>query len=129
VAWQNPLIGGNSKPRPLGGDFYKMHFFLYEACWYLITINDIIWLNRIVEKLAWKHNVFPSEVEEVLEGNCKFYLKEKGKVEGENLYNALGKAVSGRYLSVFFIRKLGNKALIVTARDMNTNERRRYEKK
>ena len=95
----------------------------------MITINDIIWLNRIVEKLAWKHNVLPSEVEDVLEGNCKFFFKEKGKVEGENLYNALGKTGSGRYLSVFFIRKLGNKALIVTARDMNNNERRRYEKK
>lgn len=95
----------------------------------MITINDIIWLNRIVEKLAWKHNVLPSEVEEVLEGKCKFFLKEKGKVEGENLYNALGKTDSGRYLSVFFIRKLGNKALVVTARDMNNSERRRYEKK
>lgn len=37
--------------------------------------------------------------------------------------------VMGRYLSVFFVRKLGNKALIVTARDMNKNERKRYGKK
>jgi hypothetical protein len=44
-------------------------------------------------------------------------------------YNALGRTESGRYLSVFFIRKLGNKALIITARDMNTRERKRYEKK
>jgi predicted NBD/HSP70 family sugar kinase len=42
---------------------------------------------------------------------------------------ALGRTESGRCLSVFFIRKLGNKALIITARDMNTRERRRYEKK
>ena len=34
------------------------------------------------------------------------------------------------YLGVIniFLRKLGNKALIVTARDMNNSERRRYEK-
>jgi len=95
----------------------------------LITISDIIWFNRIVEKLAWKHNVLPSEVEEALRGGCKIFRKEKGKVEGENLYNALGKTEAGRFLSIFFIRKLGNKALIITARDMNKNERKRYEKK
>ena len=57
------------------------------------------------------------------------FPKRKSKVEGEHLYNALGKTDSGRYLSVSFIRKLGNKALIVTARDMNRNERGRYCKK
>jgi len=55
----------------------------------VVTIDDIIWLDAIVEKIS---------------GN-------------------------GRYLSVFFIKKLGNKALIVTARDMNRRERKRYEKK
>jgi len=86
-------------------------------------------LDTIVEKLAWKHGVLPQEVEDVLTGNCRIFRRESGKVEGEDLYNALGKTESGRYLSVFFIRKLGNKALVVTARDMNTRERRRYEKK
>lgn len=52
-----------------------------------------------------------------------------GKVEGEHLYNALGRTNSGRYLSIFFIEKLNNKALIVTARDMNNNEKKKYEKK
>lgn len=70
------------------------------------------------------------EVEEVLTGNCRIFKRESGKmVEGEDLYNALGRAESGRYLSVFFIRKLNNKALIITARDMNKRERIRYEKK
>jgi hypothetical protein len=94
-----------------------------------VTIKDIIWLERIVEKLAWKHNVLPSEVEEVLGGDCKFFRKERGKVEGEHLYNALGKTEAGRFLSVFFVRKLQDKALIVTARDMNNSERKRYGKK
>jgi len=43
--------------------------------------------------------------------------------------NALGRTESGRYLSVFFIRRLGNKALIVTARGMNSSERGRYGEK
>jgi len=95
----------------------------------LFIIEDIIWLDNIVEKLAWKHNVLPSEVEEVLRGNCKVFRKQKGKVEGEELYNAIGRTEAGRYLSVFFIKKLGNRALIVTAREMNRRERNRYGKK
>jgi len=82
-----------------------------------------------VEKLAWKHNILPAEVEEVLSGQCRIFKKESGKVEGEHLYNALGQTKNGRYLSVFFIRKLNSKALVVTARDMNKNERKRYAKK
>ena len=94
-------------PIPLGPDFYK----------------------AIVEKLIWKHQVLTLEVEEVLRGRCRIFRKETGRVEGENLYNALGQSEDGRYLSVFFIKKLNNKVLIVTARDMNKNERKRYAKK
>lgn len=94
-----------------------------------IIINDIIWLDTIVEKLAWKHRVLPHEVEEVLSGRCRIYKKESGDIEGEDLFNALGKTKGGRYLSVFFIKKFDNNALIITARDMNRRERRRYEKK
>jgi uncharacterized DUF497 family protein len=95
----------------------------------LNVIDDIIWLDAIVEKLIWKHQVLTSEVEEVLNGPCRIFRKETGRVEGENLYNALGQSENGRYLSVFFIKKLNNKILIVTARDMNKNERKRYAKK
>jgi uncharacterized DUF497 family protein len=95
----------------------------------MTIIDDIIWLDAIVEKLIWKHQVLTSEVEEVLRGRCRIFRKETDRVEGENLYNALGQSDDGRYLSVFFIRKLNNKVLIVTARDMNKNERKRYAKK
>jgi len=95
----------------------------------LYLIDDIIWLDTVVEKLAWKHGVLPHEVEEVLRGKCRVFKRESGKVEGEHLYNALGRTKGGRYLSVFLIRKLDNKALIITARDMSGRERRRYEKK
>jgi len=95
----------------------------------MLVIDDIIWLDAIIEKIIWKHQVLTSEVEEVLAGQCRIFKKESGKVEGEHLYNASGKTKGGRYLSIFFIRKLNNKALIITARDMNKNERKRYEKK
>lgn len=95
----------------------------------MFVIDDIIWLDAIIEKITWKHQVLPSEVEEVFTGQCRIFKKESGKVEGEHLYNALGRTRDGRYLSVFFIKKLDNKALIITARDMNKNERKKYEKK
>ncbi|MCP4400591.1 MAG: hypothetical protein GY801_25235 [bacterium] len=47
-------------------------------------------------------------------------------LEGE-LYESL---VNYRnYISVFFIKKLNNNTLIVTARDMTKTERKRYAKK
>ena len=47
---------------------------------------------------------------------------------GEDLYVAMGQADSGRYLVVFFIRKFPNIALILSARDMDRKERKRYER-
>jgi len=95
-----------------------------------MVINEIVWLDSVVEKVIWKHNVTPVEIEEIIEDKKhRIFKKEKGKVDGENLYNLLGKTNNGRYLSIFFIRKFNNKALIITARDMNKRERRRYARK
>ena len=40
-----------------------------------------------------------------------------------------GQTDAGRYLIVFFIQKEKNLALILSARDMDQKERRRYERK
>lgn len=55
-----------------------------------MNIRGFIWREKIIDKLDWKHNITPDEVEEVFKGRPKFLKKEKGKVEGEALYNALG---------------------------------------
>ena len=47
----------------------------------MFTIDDIIWLDTVIEKLAWKHYVLPSEVEEMLGGPCRIFKKEAGKCE------------------------------------------------
>ena len=94
-----------------------------------MKIDGFIWQEEIVDKLKWKHNLTPDEVEEIFQGKPKFLKKVKGKVEGEDLYNALGQTESGRYLTVFFIYKNSQQALIVTARDMNQKERKYYGKK
>lgn len=50
----------------------------------MFVIEDIIWLESVLEKLTWKHSTLPCEVEEVLSSKCKIFKKEKGKVEGEH---------------------------------------------
>ena len=97
-----------------------------------MRIREVIWLPEIVEKLERKHQVRSHEVSEVLgnkENKPRIFFREKGRVEGEHLYEALGTTADGRYLAVFFIRKPRNRALIISARDMDRKERRRYGRK
>ena len=94
-----------------------------------MEITGIIWLEDIVEKLAWKHHVMESEVLEVLKNKPKFRFVEKGHIPDENLYAALGQTYAGRYLIVFFVYKKTGEALIVSARNMTDPERNRYEHK
>jgi uncharacterized DUF497 family protein len=81
-----------------------------------------------VDKILSKHGVSPQEVEEVLRSDSLFRFVEKGRRRGEDVYAALGKTTGGRLLIVFFIRKVGGDALIISARDMDAKERRQYEK-
>ena len=92
-------------------------------------IEDFIWLPHMLEKLAVKHNVNQDEAEEVFFHRPKYRFVEAGYREGEDVYSALGRSNAGRYLIVFFVRKPANMALILSARDMDKNERRLYERK
>ena len=90
-------------------------------------VSDIIWLPHVIDKLNWKHQVYPEEVDEILFGKPQYRKIQKGHVPGENLYAALGQTEAGRYLIVFFIFKPSNEALILSARDMSNTERKQYE--
>ncbi len=92
-----------------------------------MKIHGIIWLEDIVEKLEWKHHVQQHEVIEVLQLSPAFRLVEKGHRPGEHVYTASGRTEAGRYLIIFFVYKHNKQALIVSARDMTTAERRHYE--
>jgi hypothetical protein len=94
-----------------------------------MRIVDVLWLPDIVDKLASKHDVELSEVEQVLARQPRFRRLQRGKVRGEDLYAAIGQTESGRYLIVFFIRKMSGSALVVSARDLDPGERRQYERK
>jgi len=94
-----------------------------------LDITGIIWLRRIVDKLAQKHQVDPIEVEQVFRNHPRFRRIAKGNVAGEDLYTAMAQTDIGRYLVVFFIYKLTHEVLVISARDMDPKERKRHGKK
>ena len=91
-----------------------------------MNIVGVIWLEEVVDKLAWKHDVTTEEVEDMLARSPHFRFLERGKVAGEDLYATFGQSDADRYLAVFFIYKTTGEALIVSARDMTRSERRTY---
>jgi uncharacterized DUF497 family protein len=92
-------------------------------------IDDLIWLPDIVEKLEVKHHLSQDEVEEVFFNAPKYRFVESGHRHGEDVYSASGQTDSGRYVIVFFVHKTNNTALILTARDPDSGERKRYGRK
>lgn len=92
-------------------------------------IADIIWLPHIIDKLAWKHQVMPEEVDDVLFGKPYYRKAQKGHVPGEDVYAALGQTDAGRYLVIYFVYKQTREALILSARDMDRKERKLYERR
>lgn len=92
-------------------------------------IDDFIWIPDILDKLILKHRVTQDEVENVFFGKPKYRFVESGNRPGEDVYAAGGQTDTGRYLIVFFIHKSTNTALILSAREMDKKERRRYERK
>ena len=92
-------------------------------------IDDFIWLPNILNKVEVKHQVLQDEVEEVFFNRPRYRFVESGHQKGEDVYSASGQTEAGRYLIVFFIHKHANTALILSARDMDKKERRRYERK
>ena len=94
-----------------------------------MKIEGIIWLNQIVDKLAFKHQVETFEVEEVLVGKPKFRFVGKDDRKDEDVYMALGQTEAGRYLTILFIYKQTKEALILSARKMANKERKMYGRK
>ena len=93
-----------------------------------MEISRIIWLEDIVDKLLWKHDVEEVEIIEVLENKPKFQYKEKGYKPGEDIYAAFGQTNAGRFLSIFFVYTEDKRAIIVSAREMTEKERKKYGK-
>ena len=93
-----------------------------------MVIRKIIWKDQFVEKLERKHGVSVFEVEDVLSSKPLVRRVTKGLRRNEDIYSALGQTYDGRYLIVFQIYKGQGMVLPISARDMNTAERKYYEK-
>jgi len=53
-----------------------------------LNIKGMLWLDEIVDKLHYKHNVSQQEVREVFNNKPSFRFVEKGIRSGENVYFA-----------------------------------------
>lgn len=93
-----------------------------------MRIYEIIWKDIFVEKLVHKHGVQIYEAEEALQHHPLIRKVARGNCKGEDVYAAYNHIQSGRYLIVFFIQKRGGRVLPISARDMDTAERRYYGK-
>jgi len=90
-----------------------------------VIIDDIIVTYEVLEKMEKKHHISEEEIYEALLFGCpSIRFAERGKIKGEDLYIAYGRTEAGRYLKIHFIYKRNKKALIITARDASSRERR-----
>ncbi len=93
-----------------------------------MRISEIIWKPQFVDKLAAKHGVTVEEAEDVLHSGPHVRKVGKGRTRREHVYAALGQTTGGRYLIIYFIRKLSGAVVPISARDMGGGERDYYAK-
>ena len=70
-----------------------------------------------------RHHFTPDEIEEVFENPHRI---RRGR---QNRYLALGETLDGRLSFVVFRKRPGGTIRVITARDMNSSERRLYRRK
>ena len=87
-----------------------------------MVISGFDWDDQNVFHIE-RHQFSPEEVEEVFDGAYKVRRARQG------LYIALGETLDGRLAFVVFRRLSKGVIRVVTARDMENNERRLYRRK
>ena len=55
-----------------------------------MRLREVIWKIQFIEKLKVKHGITSEEVESVIFKKPHVLRVEKGKVKGENVYEAFG---------------------------------------
>jgi uncharacterized DUF497 family protein len=87
-----------------------------------VVISGFDWDDGNVLHIE-RHQFTPDEVEEVFAGNYKIRRTR------QDLYIALGETLDGRLAFVVFRRLSGGPIRVVTARDMDSGERRLFRRK
>jgi uncharacterized DUF497 family protein len=90
-----------------------------------VYIREVVWDEWNEEHIA-RHGIDPEEVEEVLVGLFSPPLIQRAR---QGSYRALGQTAGGRYLAVFFALRAPGGVYPITARDMDTKERRTYRRR
>jgi len=83
-----------------------------------------MWTEESEEHIWKEHEVRPAEVEDVV--NCRPRYVTRGRGATEEVY---GQSSVGRYLLVILSEALDGRDYVVTARDMEPDERRLYLRK
>ena len=95
-----------------------------------MRIDYIVCPDSIADKIASKHHMTVREARQVLLSKPRIRFAEKRHIENNDVYAAFGQTFSGRYVVVFFVYKPDTTtAIIISARDMSTKERRAYGRK
>ena len=90
-------------------------------------ITELVWDEETVLHIQKKHHVNPEEVEDVCFSENQ-PLIEVGR-GGSPIYYVLGQTSVGRYLLVVVRYLFRGKAKPITARELGSGEKRRYQKK
>jgi uncharacterized DUF497 family protein len=92
-----------------------------------VLISEIVWTDADVEHIA-RHDVRPEEVEEVIASAPLWRRGRKHRRTGRTSVYALGRTEAGRYLFAVLSPLARGRARCVTAREMDTQARRLYDR-
>jgi len=90
-----------------------------------IESHQIYISNSVAQKIEWKHNVSEDEVYEVFESDYRVHITRSSR--RRNAYLVLGRTFAGRYLAIA-LKPEADGYTVLTARDMEQHERRRYRR-
>jgi uncharacterized DUF497 family protein len=89
-----------------------------------LRIDELLWDEDNEDHIA-RHGVRPEEVEEVVFDSASLFLRTRR--EEARRYMVLGLTEAGRSLFVVLDPLGGNRAHVVTARDMTDGEKQRFK--
>jgi len=127
------VFGQPKKRKQIISQLLSIHLLIDELFQYVIQCNTrswmlyiklpLIWYQSIVDKILAKHRVTSEEVEEAVCDRTARCSRSRGS------YCLWGQSVAGRLLLVVLKKRKGpGKYKVITARDMDADEKRLYRK-
>ena len=89
-----------------------------------LKLDELLW-DEWNEDHVLRHGIEPREVEEAVFDASSLVHRTRGRDQPR--YVILGLTDAGRYLFVVLEPQTGNRAYVITARDMSDGERRRFK--